>query len=75
MPLAIILTLVISVALYGLLAMIAASFPDRAALIESNAPIALLFAKSSGYSGTIVASMASVAMINGILVQIMMAAA
>ena len=72
-PLAIILTLVISVALYGLLAMIAASFPDRAALIASNAPIAELFAKSSGYSGTIVASMAAVAMINEILVQMIMA--
>lgn len=72
-PLAIVLTLVISVAIYALVATVAAAWPDRAALTASRAPLADLFADVTGRSGTPVAVMASVAMINGILVQIIMA--
>jgi len=72
-PLAIILTLFISVLLYVLLAVVLASMPNRGALAVSKAPIAELFATATGRSGTIVAVMAAIAMINGVLVQIIMA--
>ena len=72
-PRAVILTLVISVAIYALVAVVAAAYPDRAALIASRAPLALIFAGFTGRSGAIIAAMASIAMVNGILVQIVMA--
>lgn len=72
-PLAIVLTLVISVAVYALVAVVAASYPDRAGLIASKAPLSDLFAGVTGWPGTPVAVMASIAMVNGILVQIVMA--
>lgn len=72
-PQAIILTLVISVAIYALVAMVAAAFPDRAALTASKAPLALLFERTTGYPAAPIAVMASIAMTNGILVQIVMA--
>ncbi len=72
-PQAIILTLVISVAIYVLVAMVAAAFPDRAALTASKAPLALLFERITFYPAAPIAVMASIAMINGILVQIVMA--
>jgi APA family basic amino acid/polyamine antiporter len=72
-PAAIGWTLGISVALYGLVAAVAVSFPDRQALVSSDAPLALLFERTTGYPAAPVAAMASIAMINGILVQIVMA--
>jgi APA family basic amino acid/polyamine antiporter len=72
-PAAIGWTLGISVALYGLVAAVAVSFPDRQALADSDAPLALLFERTTGYPAAPVAAMASIAMINGILVQIVMA--
>lgn len=71
-PKAVIWTLVISVAVYALVAAVAASYPDRAALIASKAPLAVLFEGATGQSGAVIAMMASIAMVNGILVQIMM---
>lgn len=72
-PAAIGWTLVISVALYALVAAVAVSFPDRQALVGSGAPLALLFERTTGYPAAPIAAMASIAMINGILVQIVMA--
>jgi amino acid transporter len=72
-PLAILLTLAVSVAIYGLVAVVAASWPEREALAASRAPLADLFQGLTGQSGTPMAMMAAVAMINGILVQIIMA--
>ena len=72
-PLAIVLTLAISVAIYAAVALVAAAYPDRAALVASKAPLAELFAALTGWPGTPVAVMASIAMVNGILVQIVMA--
>jgi amino acid transporter len=71
-PKAVIWTLVISVAVYALVAAVAASYPDRAALIASKAPLAVLFEGATGQSGAVIAVMASIAMVNGILVQIVM---
>ncbi len=72
-PRAVLLTLVISVLIYALVALVAAAYPDRAALVSSKAPLVLLFEGATGMSGTGVAVMASIAMVNGILVQIIMA--
>ncbi len=72
-PAAIGWTLGISVTLYGLVAAVAVAFPDRQALVASDAPLALLFERSTGYPAAPIAAMASIAMINGILVQIVMA--
>ncbi|MGE3831920.1 MAG: APC family permease [Parvibaculaceae bacterium] len=72
-PLAIILTLVISVAIYMLVAAVAAALPDRAALTASKTPLATLFELATGRDGAPIAVMASIAMVNGILVQIVMA--
>ncbi len=73
LPLAIILTLGITIVIYVSISMIATALPDRAAMTESSAPLAVLFHKLTGFSGTPVAVLATIAMINGILVQIVMA--
>ncbi len=72
-PLAILLTLVISVAIYALIAVVAAAWPDRAALTASKAPLADLFHGMTGLPAAPIAAIAAVAMVNGILVQIVMA--
>jgi len=73
LPRAIIITLLITVVLYVLIAMIAVALPDRAALTGSSAPMAVLFEAVTGASGKPIAAIASIAMVNGILVQIVMA--
>lgn len=72
-PQAIILTIVITVGLYSIISAIAVAMPDRAALTSSSAPLSVLFESVTGYSGKPVSAMASIAMVNGILVQIVMA--
>ncbi len=72
-PRAVILTLVISVAIYALTAAVAAAFDDRASLVASKAPLAALFEGATGRPGALIAAMASIALVNGILVQIVMA--
>jgi amino acid transporter len=70
---AIAITLVVTTVLYALIATIAAVFPERAALTGSSAPIAILFERLTGVSGAPVAASAAIAMVNGVLVQILMA--
>ncbi len=72
LPLAIILTLVITIAIYILVSVIAVAAPGRETLTSSQAPLADLFAAITGRSGAPVAAMATIAMVNGILVQIVM---
>jgi basic amino acid/polyamine antiporter, APA family len=72
-PKAVLLTLVISIVIYALAAAVAASYADRAALVASKAPLAVLFEGATGRPGAIIAAMAAIAMVNGILVQIVMA--
>jgi amino acid transporter len=72
-PKAVILTLVISIVIYALAAAVAAAYADRAALVASKAPLAVLFEGATGQPGAVIAAMASIAMVNGILVQIVMA--
>ncbi|OOZ48383.1 hypothetical protein BOW39_10735 [Solemya velum gill symbiont] len=73
MPKAIILTLLITVVLYALISTIAVALPDREALTSSSAPLAVLFEAVTGLSGKPIAVLASIAMVNGILIQIIMA--
>ncbi len=73
LPRAIFWTLGITVLLYVLLSMIAVLAPDRAAITGSSAPLAVLFEQITGIPGKPVAAAAAIAMVNGILVQIVMA--
>lgn len=73
MPRAVIATLAITVMIYVLIAMIAIGVPNRAELTSSTAPLAVLYSSVTGYSGKPISAMASIAMVNGILVQIVMA--
>lgn len=73
-PRAIAWTLGISICVYVVLALIAIVLPDRDAIVNSDAPMATLFEGVSGRGSDLVATVASLAMTNGILVQIVMAA-
>jgi len=70
---AIAITLLVTVALYAVIAAIAAAAPDRAAIAGSPAPLADLFATLTGTSPVPISVMAAIAMVNGILVQVVMA--
>lgn len=72
-PRAIIITLVVTMTLYVLLATVAVLAPGAAGLSESSAPMSTLFEAVSGRDGRVVSVIAVVAMTNGILVQIVMA--
>ncbi len=72
-PRAIAWTLGISILIYVLLASIAIVLPDRAEIVESDAPMATLFESVSGRGADVVSTVASLAMTNGILVQVIMA--
>ncbi|MEP1931008.1 MAG: amino acid permease [Roseibium sp.] len=72
-PRAIYWTLGITVLIYVVLAVIAALATNRDAITSSSAPLATLFEAVSGLSGKPIAAAATIAMVNGILVQIVMA--
>ena len=72
-PRAIVWTLVITVLIYMSLSFIAISAPDRSAITSSSAPLAVLFSQLTGLPGASIAAAASIAMINGVLVQMIMA--
>lgn len=72
-PRAVFWTLGITVVIYVLLAVIAVLAPDRGSITGSSAPLAVLFEQITGLPGAPVAAGAAIAMINGILVQIVMA--
>lgn len=72
-PLAIVTVLVVSLVLYVLLSLVAVAAPDRAAITESSAPMADLFEQVSGRDSGLVAAIAAIAMLNGILIQVVMA--
>lgn len=72
-PRAIRWTLSITMVAYVGLALVAASLPDRASIADSDAPMAVIFEAVSGLDSAPVATIAAFAMVNGILVQIVMA--
>ena len=59
--------------MYAVIALVAIAMPDRDALTTSNAPLATLFNATTGLPATPISAIASIAMVNGILVQILMA--
>jgi APA family basic amino acid/polyamine antiporter len=73
-PAAIIWTLGVTLVIYIALALVAVALPDREALTNSDAPMATLFAAVTGMNGQPISAIAAIAMINGILVQIVMSA-
>ena len=70
---AVLWTLGISILIYVLLSLVAVLAPDREAITGSQAPLAELVEQITGLSGEPVAAMAAIAMVNGILIQIVMA--
>lgn len=72
-PRAIAWTLGVTLIAYVCLAMVAASLSNRDAIVESSAPMTIIFSEVSGLDSAPIATIASLAMVNGILVQIVMA--
>ena len=73
-PAAIIWTLSVTLVIYIALALVAVALPAREALTNSDAPMATLFTAVTGMNGQPISAIAAIAMINGILVQIVMSA-
>jgi APA family basic amino acid/polyamine antiporter len=74
LPRAIILTLVITTLLYLALAVVAVLALPVRDLAASEAPVALIFERTSGSSAAVISMIAIVAVLNGALVQVIMAA-
>lgn len=72
-PKAIAWTLGVTVIAYVSLALIAASLSNRTEIADSSAPMTVIFSEVSGLNSAPIATIASLAMVNGILVQIVMA--
>jgi amino acid transporter len=70
---AVAITLLATLVIYMLIAAVAAAYPGRDAIAASDAPLADLFAGLTGLPGEPVVIIAAVSMINGVLVQIVMA--
>ena len=73
-PRAVLWTLALTLFLYLAIALVAISIPGRDAVSSSSAPMATLFELATGWPGGPISAMASIAMVNGVLVQIIMAA-
>ena len=69
---AILWTLGLSVSIYVLLSLVAVLAPDRQAVASSSAPMAELFRHVTGFPGEPISLMAALAMVNGIMIQIVM---
>jgi len=72
-PRSIVITLIITLVVYVVLALVAVAAPNRDELVESSAPMATLFETLTGRDGRVISAIAVVAMVNGVLVQIVMA--
>lgn len=72
-PRAIFLTLIITVVLYVAVALVAGAVVPPAELAESAAPLVLVFERASGLSGQPLAAVAVLAVLNGALIQTIMA--
>jgi len=66
-------TLAVTTALYLSVALIAVGAPDAGALARSPAPLATLWAQLTGLSSTWLSTLALIAVLNGVIVQIIMA--
>jgi len=73
LPRAILISLVIATSLYLLVALVAVLSLPPAQLAASAAPLALIFEHSTGYSPILIAAISLFAVVNGALIQIIMA--
>lgn len=74
LPRAILATLVITSAFYVAISLIAVAMVPAGLLAESEAPLALLFERTTGLAGAPISVIAILAVLNGMLIQIIMAA-
>jgi len=72
LPIAILCTLAITMVVYVLIVLVCVSAPDRQAFLQSGAPLAYIFEANTNSDSRVIAICAAIAMINGILVQIVM---
>ncbi|MEI7818897.1 MAG: amino acid permease [bacterium] len=72
MPLAILISLFVSTALYILVVIVATTIVSPAELAASNAPLSLVFKRSGASNGQLLSLIAMTATINGVIVQIIM---
>lgn len=73
MPWAIFLTLIMATALYVMVAMVAVVSVSPDELAASEAPVTLIFDRTTGLSPTTITAIAIVATLNGVIIQIIMA--
>lgn len=73
MPRAVFITLAVTIVLYAVISLIALALPEREVITSSEAPLSALFHEVTGLPGGPISAMASIAMVNGVLVQIVMA--
>ena len=74
LPQAIFLTLIISTVLYLLVATVAVLNVPISQLSQSEAPLSLVFERTTGVSPAMISAIAIIATLNGVIVQIIMAA-
>jgi len=72
-PYAIVLTLVCTTILYVVVAAVAVGAVPIADLARSDAPLSLVFERASGFSGKPISAIAIISVLNGALIQIIMA--
>ncbi|MEM0896313.1 MAG: APC family permease [Verrucomicrobiota bacterium] len=72
LPRAILLTLGITTILYVALSLLSVLVGDRQELVASEAPMAVLFEMVTGWPRQMVAGVAVIALVNGVLVQVLM---
>lgn len=73
LPIAIIATLIITLLIYALVSVVCVAAPDRSQFLSSDAPLAYIFESTTGRNPWVISLCAAIAMINGILVQLVMA--
>ena len=74
LPLAAVLALLIATVLYGLVSVVATSVVSPAELAASDAPLALIYERSTGTSPLPIVAISLFAVVNGALIQIIMGA-
>ena len=72
-PWAIVLTLIVTSLLYVLVAVVAIRAVPISELAASEAPLALIFERASGLTGNVVSAIAIISVLNGALIQTVMA--
>jgi len=72
LPRAILLTLIVTTVLYVLLATVAVLAVPLDDLVQSAAPLALIFERGTGWSPALIGAIGVVAVVNGALIQIIM---